>query len=459
MNLLTKILCIILISISVISNAQDNSRIEQINAIAEKAADNCAGNKFGEDETKTKRNLSLYQELYKQKSYMEALPYWREVFFSAPKSSQNLYIRGVKMYKDLAKANEGELRETYIDTLLAISETRKVCFGATAKLKKSSAFDWYTYRRKGNEPYILDLFSNTLATYQEDSIVPPATFLVYWTDLALRANKQADTLSTDSVMVIYQTVSEIIEEQLQTEKAGEYEGARQKINEKLALFNFVIDCDQVLPMIEKVYQENPNDTVTILKTYKKLKSFSCTDIPLFMEVASKVSMIQPSYQLFLFLAKKEKDAGDIGKAIEYYYKAIKLMDDVAEKEKIFLRIANLYYNIGDFRKVRSISNQVLTINPNSGKAYLVIGRTYASSGKICGTGTDFKSHTIVWAAVDTWKKAIAVDQSVREEAQSLINKYSQYMPTKQELFMNGVKIGKKYKIACFGVTTRVRSSD
>ena len=101
----------------------------------------------------------------------------------------------------------------------------------------------------------------------------------------------------------------------------------------------------------------------------------------------------------------------------------------------------------------------ILFNPNSGKAYLEIGRTYASSGKICGTGTDFKSHTIVWAAVDTWKKAIAVDENIREDAQALINKYSQYMPTKQELFMNGVKIGKKYKIACFGVTTRVRSSD
>jgi tetratricopeptide (TPR) repeat protein len=459
MKFLHKTLSSIFFSIAFAGMGQDNARLEFIHAISEKASENCAGEVYGEDELETKKNLSLYQELYKHKSYDEALPYWRAVFFSAPKSSQNLYIRGVKMYKNLAKANEGEWKETYIDSLLAISETRKFCFGPTAKIQKSEAFDWYTYRRKGNEPHVLKLFSNTFETYQNDSFVPPATFLVYWLDLALRANIEADTLSTDSVMVIYQIVSEIIENQLQTEKAGEYEGARQRINEILKAFDFVIDCDQVLPMIEKNYRANEEDTSTILKTYQKLKNFSCTDSTLFMEVASRVAEIQPTYQLFLFLAKKEKDAGNTDKAIAYYYKAIDYLGEDIEKEKIYLRIGNMYYNKGNFTKVRSIANQVLKMNPNSGKAYLVIGRTYASSGKICGTGTDFKSHTIVWAAVDTWKKAIAVDKTVREEAQGLINKYSQYMPTKQELFMNGIKLGRKYKISCFGVTTRVRSSD
>lgn len=460
MSFSNKILSILFLLTTMLVKAEENTRIEYILAIAEKASKNCVGPKYGEDEMETKKNLSLYTEYYKQGAYDDALPFWRKAFFSAPKSSVNLYIRGVKMYKNLAKETEGELKETYIDTILAITETRKECFGPTTNIKKNAAFDWYTYRRKGNESYVLGLFSNTFDTYQNDSIVPPATFLVYWVDLAIRTNNDLDTvISKDSVMVIYQTVSEIIDEQLQTEKAGEYEGARLKINEILNAFDFEINCEQVLAGIEKAYYENPEDTATILKTYKKLKSFSCTDRALFMKVAYQVAEIQPSYQLYAFLAKKEKDAGNVDKAIDNYYSSINYLTDNSKKEIVYFKISNLYYNKGNFPKVRAVANKVLSFNPNSGKAYLEIGRTYASSGKICGTGTDFKSHTIVWAAVDTWKKAIAVDESIREDAQALINKYSQYMPTRQELFMNGVKIGKKYKIACFGVTTRVRSSD
>ena len=130
-----------------------------------------------------------------------------------------------------------------------------------------------------------------------------------------------------------------------------------------------------------------------------------------------------------------------------------------QKEKLYYDIAKIHLGNGSLSNAREYARKMLDINPNSGTAYIVIGNTYAASGKICGTGNDFKSHTVSWAAIDTWQKAKSVDSSVADEAQKLINRYSQYMPSKEELFYEGLSVGGTYTISCLGVTTTIRASN
>jgi hypothetical protein len=80
---------------------------------------------------------------------------------------------------------------------------------------------------------------------------------------------------------------------------------------------------------------------------------------------------------------------------------------------------------------------------------------YASSGSICG-GQD--SHFCALAAVDKYAKAKAVDSEVAEKAQSRINKYSAYFPTKTYLFERGQNEGDSYTFSCWiAETTRIRA--
>ncbi|MDZ7778137.1 MAG: hypothetical protein U5L09_22210 [Bacteroidales bacterium] len=75
--------------------------------------------KYGKDSIKTLTKLSLYQEFYNQwqkdgykgNSIHDALNSWRWVFDNAPRSSQNLYIHGTKMYRYLINKAEKESRK------------------------------------------------------------------------------------------------------------------------------------------------------------------------------------------------------------------------------------------------------------------------------------------------------------------------------------------------------------
>lgn len=441
-----------LISIGVFS--QKNINIENL---VKQITANCNEAKFGKDSIKTVLNTSLYREFYDNKNYKEALPYWKYLIENAPKSSENLYIRGVKMYKYFLKNDEDINKDSTKDTILALQDIRLYCFGKSAKKLKNKTFDWYSYRKKGNEKFVLDLFYTTFEQYNKEKKSIPINFLSYYVDLAINSHKKGMIIS-DEVVSIFSKVNEEIEKNIEGEKKVEYTSLQNNIIVKLNKEG-IIDCENILPVVENTYQTNPNDTIVILKSYKKLKALSCTENKLFLEIAVKVSEIKPSVAIFKYLARKTEKDVDIDKVILYINKAIEISQDDIQKEKLTMKIASIYYSQFKLSKAREFANKALKINPNSGKAYLTIGRTYASSGKICGTGTDFKSHTIVWAAIDVWKKAIAVDKSVQAEAQKLINKYIQYMPTKQELFLNNITIGSRYTISCFGFTTTVRSSD
>lgn len=459
MKNLKKILTIVLLSSITILSAQDNTRMDKIKAIADVAIANCEGPKYGENDAKTKENLSLYDGYYKQKAYADALRFWRQPFFEAPKSSVNLHIRGIKMYKDLAKKAEGDLKQAYLDTALAIYEVRLTCFGSTAKLERSKAFDWYRARKKGNEDFVYNLFKNTYAKYVEEGKgnAVPANFLLPWADMALRANKTAKTIDLEEVLNAYETISDIVDfNKSEGKDAGKYQGALDGITEMYQKYN-IINCESIIPLAEKKFRANPTDETTITKAYKVLKASGCTDSPLFIEVANKMVEIRPSAPLYKFLASKEMKSGNTSSAIKHLNEAVKLEDNDDDKVKLYYQIAKTYLAQSSLSNAREYANKMLSINPNSGEAYIIIGNTYASSGKICGSGNDFNSHSVAWIAIDTWQKAKSVDPSIASEAQKLINRYSQYIPSKEELFYNGLKEGQSYTVKCLGKTTTVRA--
>ena len=80
---------------------------------------------------------------------------------------------------------------------------------------------------------------------------------------------------------------------------------------------------------------------------------------------------------------------------------------------------------------------------------MLIGKLYASSGPLCGPGTGFDSQVVTWPAIDMFKKAKQVDPSVATEANKLIDTYTQYMPSKEDIFSRTMKEGSTYKVGCW----------
>jgi tetratricopeptide (TPR) repeat protein len=461
MKTLKTILNIAFFGLTFSAVAQNNARLEKVKSITDYYTVNLDKPQYGDDEMKTKENISLYTEYYKQGDYVSTLPFWRYVMLNAPKQSVNLYIRGLAMYKDFAEKATGEQKEAYIDTALALMDARIAAFGSTTNLETKKAYEWHDIRYTNNEAFIFELFTKTYQKHVEEGVVNEveAAFLSPWVETGIFVNKNAKTVSEETVLDIFEKVTAIAEENIKAEKDAEnYSAALNAVTEMLNKGDY-LNCEKLMPIVEKAFKANPDDEATIVSAYNKLKNGGCTDNALFTNVIEKLVKVRPSTNLYKFLASKAQKAGSDSQAIGYINKAIEMETDKSEKAKMYYQIARIHSGNGSYSNARDYARKALDIIPNYGEAYILIGSTYASSGSICGSGTDFKSHTVAWAAIDVWQKAKAVDPGVAAEAQSLINKYSQYMPSKEELFYEGIAIGSTYTISCLGVTTTVRASN
>ena len=116
----------------------------------------------------------------------------------------------------------------------------------------------------------------------------------------------------------------------------------------------------------------------------------------------------------------------------------------------------MYYELGllyftgmnNYAKARQAARSALAVDPNYGKAYLLIGRVYAAGGKGCGNDA-FENKWVYWVVVDQFQKAKSVDPSVAEEANKLISTYSAYFPKAGDAFWADMKEGATVTVGCW----------
>ena len=95
-----------------------------------------------------------------------------------------------------------------------------------------------------------------------------------------------------------------------------------------------------------------------------------------------------------------------------------------------------------------------------GEPYLLIGKLYASSGPLCGPGRGWDSQIVTWPAIDKWEYAKSIDPASAKEANSLIARYKQYMPNKEDVFFRTLNVGQSFYVGCWiKETTKIRTSD
>ena len=76
-------------------------------------------------DTEFLNNYSLYREFFKQNDFASALPHWRNVYRSYPKSTVQIYKDGVDLYeKQLNNAMDGHTKNQYLDTMMMVFDKR-----------------------------------------------------------------------------------------------------------------------------------------------------------------------------------------------------------------------------------------------------------------------------------------------------------------------------------------------
>lgn len=416
--------------------------------------------KYGEDSVACVTNLSLYTEFYKQKNYKDALPHWRYVFNNCPMASQNTFIAGTKIisYK-IDEAKDAKTRNAYIDTLMMVYESRIKYFGdhpksAEGMVRGRQAMDLISHRSSDSLiAYNLLRKSVEMEGLNSDPIIVSNYYM--FTDNFVTAKR----FEVDSIASAYDALSELVDEKLKlvvddTAAVSAWSGVKGLLEVR---FEPYATCSELIKIYTKKFNQAPNDTIVLKKITRLLDKKDCTDSELFFKATENLHKEKPTGQSAYLMGKMYWRKGDMTKAESYLVEAVPNLDDVL-KAKTYYYLGLIKYDQKSYSAARSYLLKSLSINPNDGKCYILIGDMYAASASSCG-GDEISSRAAYWVAVDKYIKARNVDPSIADDANRKIATYSSYFPKVERLFFNEIKEGSSYTVGCWiGESTTVRAS-
>jgi len=450
--------------------------------------------KFGEDSIACLTNISLYREVYRQKNYKEAYPWWKLVVAECPMSTKFIFTEGPVILEGLLSEEKDSVsREQYLNELFDLFDLRIKCYPPdeaytlgrigvyTAKYRKNEYKKAYEYLGRSidlggveTSPQVLDIYFQVAKVYMIN-----------------------DKLSTDTIMDAYERVTEVME--LMLEKAEmQLEAIMHKIyqlnedleegnidkedypaayephskdsarvaNELTQLknvgnnldirFSEIADCE----MLKQIYGEKikaSKDERMLRQIVNFFEKQQCTENDIYTTAVEELHKIRPTAKAAYSMGEMYLKKKHYNEALNYFKEAAQLYEDARRElyiTKSYIMMVECYLKLGQYASVRETANKILRLNPNSGIAYILIGDAYMSSIASCHTDV---TGAVYWAAADKYAKAKAIDAAVAELAQKKLNEAAARFPKIEIIFGLGLEKGQTYRIDCWiNETTIIR---
>jgi tetratricopeptide (TPR) repeat protein len=418
---------------------------------------------------------NLFKGDYQSKKYDDAYPNWIYLMDNCPTLSINIYKLGDK----LAQARFKEAT----DKTEAAALIRRVY---TQRLENYPKKD----PAKVHSDYATFLIKNKLASDSEVFTYLEKAYAIDPTRMGVRniyryfqgvtdANKDTNPQKVfDTYDDVVESVSEKIEDYAKKliplkkkEESGQELDKREKqnlraytINSKSlgqvesGLDNIIVTlstCDRLIPLYERDFEANKADSKWLKRAVSRMFNKECTDDPLFEKLATAYADASPSPDAYTFVAGVKSKNGDEAGAEQMRLKAFELETDPLKRANYKLKFAQAARKRGQKSKARKLAREAIALNPNFGKAYLLIASLYASSVNSCGSDEFEKRMTYV-AALNKAKKAAQVDPSIFSVANKFIRNYKANSPSSKIIFTKGVEPGSTFTVKCWiGETVKV----
>jgi tetratricopeptide (TPR) repeat protein len=402
----------------------------------------------------------LYKDLVKEGKYEEAFPLWTKAYYGAPASNGRVKYQfddGVKIYSN-RYTNESDLAQklVYVDSVMSIYTKRMECFGEEAYTKGRMAFDYYyTFPGTKSDDEVYEMFKINF-----DVNGKKADYFVVNPFTKLLADKIiAGTVSNEEGRKYAKLIGQTVKNGQANCKGvlceswaiiADYAPAKLESLEGIDGF---YDCDYYANKYYARFEADSTNCDMINLVGRRLKRGGCAaDDPRLIKVTeayiAKCKVETPTTGLSP--AFTEYNEGRYREAIVLFQQYVDEQTDPAKKFKYTMVIGRIYYgDLKNFPKSRQAAREAAKIDPTSGEPYMLIGKLYASSGPLCGSGRGWKSQVVTWPAIDKFTKAKNLDSNVAAEANKFIRQYKQYMPTKEEIFQRRLKVGGSFKVPCW----------
>jgi tetratricopeptide (TPR) repeat protein len=418
-------------------------------------------NKWGADSVTTAKKLSLFNQYYQEKKYVEAFPYWKYLFENAPCIQKRITFSGPYIIKKVLREEEYKSRfKGLVDTLLSCHDKRIEFFGQEGYVLGKKADDMAKLSPSNREEALI-LFSKSLQMQGDNTKYDVPKDFIY---AGVKQYKKND-LSLDSLFMILDEVTPIIDANIAIYTAESVSAKDSAKGVKwlatqdavIGMMKPYLDCDKLEELKKPYYADKKSDVAWLKSTVKLLDRGGCESKAFYLECSEALFALEPSSEAALGLAKAFGKQGDDTKAVVYYTKAADLAPNGDAKYDIWIKLAKTAKNNKQYSTVREYARKALAINANSGEAYILIGDAYAASATSCGSG-DLGRGGVYLVAVDKYVRAKSVDPSAAEAAQAKINKYTGYFPEKEVAFFKGINNGDSYRVDCWiGESTTVRT--
>ena len=405
-------------------------------------------------------NLSLFHESVKNKQYDEAYGFWLPVYQSRPDLNKAIYTDGTEILGHrYQQATDENVRKALRDSIMQLHDDR------------IKYFDEARYP----DAYVLGVKAMDYLTYfQEDELALPAygwmkesvtalgakaqiTVLRKFVELSYNIYKSNTEQYGDQFLADYQLASAALEQIVAAGgKNAEHATSQKAYVDRLYAASGAADCDQMDQMYASVVAESANDIEklgSIMKLYRRL---GCTESDVYFAAAEHAHKLQPTSESAAGCAQMCIKKGDLNGALEYYKQALSMVTNDEDKADYLYRVANVYVLLKNYQQGAAYAQQSLDVNPEDGRCYLLMGICYASA-KIYDD--PILARSVFWVACDMFRKAKTVDSSCATDANKLIATYSQYFPSKEDVFFHKeLNDGQPFRVGGWiGKTTTCRS--
>jgi len=401
---------------------------------------------YGSDPTTCQRNLSLYQQDYQHKNYDAAIVNWRKVWEDCPRSSANLTVYGITMYRFfIARELDQNKKKALVDTLMQVYEKgmilRPQSKGNYLALMSEDMLNYSNTPE--NQPKMLKVLEETMIFEKEKTL---ASVYANYMKIILELNA-AGTFSDEELIENYNKVSDYISAAIRITSKEELAKARDMIDDSFANSS-AASCENLIKIYGTKYDANKNDADFLRKLTRILNRKECTDSELFATASEQQYALNPSSDAAYNMAKLFFKKGNFDKSVEYYELAIKSEEDPIDK-------ANYNYQLGvimlsNYKKhndAKKYASEAIKLRPDWDLPYTLLANIYGNGPK-CGDD-DFEQRQIFWVVVNKLQKARALNPDAAASINAMINSYSQHFPKKEEAFFRGINEGDSVNVGCW----------
>ncbi len=402
----------------------------------------------------------LYRDNLKLNNLDKAFEQWKQVYEVAPAADgkrNTVYSDGIYFYEFFIRQTQDKAtKEQYIDAVFEMYDQLEACYPEGGYVNARRAFDYYyKYPDRKSKLEIYELFKQAI---EEDGMKTNDFVINPFTSLLVELY-QEEKISEAEAKKYEQFIRNIIPEGLKNCKAPyceRWEIVEEYAPERLRAFESekgFYDCQYYKETYFPYFESAPTDCDTVILVFSRLRWGGCPDDDPQMARLIAVGNDECAPEPVITNYGKGLDAlrnARYSEAVEFFRLSVEDADDAETKANRLMLISKVYYaHLRNFPEARKWALRAASARSGWGEPYILIGKLYASSGPLCGSGRGWESQKVVWPAIDMWNKAKSVDSSVAREANRNIANYRQYMPSREDIFQRGLKEGSSFYVGCW----------